>query len=201
MNALASSKLFWPVRLGAVQLKHRVVMAPLTRLRSTQPGDVPNEMMAEYYEQRASDGGLIISEATPVAITGRGYLGAPGIYSDEQVEGWTKVTDAVHAKGGRIILQLWHVSLQSRRQPFLTTASHTRRTVGFRFRQLALSSLMRSRRSSSSFAEAQSARRPLVLMVSRSTEPTVICSISFCRTAATNEPTPTAARLPTALAC
>ncbi len=113
MNALASSKLFWPVRLGAVQLKHRVVMAPLTRLRSTQPGDVPNDLMAEYYSQRASEGGLIISEATPVAITGRGYLGAPGIYSDEQVAGWKKVTDAVHAKGGRIFLQLWHVGRQS----------------------------------------------------------------------------------------
>ncbi len=113
MNALASSKLFWPVRLGAVELRHRVVMAPLTRLRSTQPGDVPNDLMAEYYGQRASDGGLVISEATPVAITGRGYLGAPGIYTGEQVEGWMKVTDAVHAKGGRIILQLWHVGRQS----------------------------------------------------------------------------------------
>jgi N-ethylmaleimide reductase len=101
--------LFSPVQLGAINLSHRVVMAPLTRQRSEQPGDVPGPLMVEYYAQRASEGGLIISEATTVAITGRGYLGAPGIYSDEQVTGWKKVVDAVHAKGGRMLLQLWHV--------------------------------------------------------------------------------------------
>ncbi len=102
-------KLFSPLKLGPIALGHRVVMAPLTRQRSEQPGDIPGPLMVEYYTQRASEGGLIISEATTVAVTGRGYLGAPGIYSDEQVAGWKKVTDAVHAKGGKMLLQLWHV--------------------------------------------------------------------------------------------
>ncbi len=106
-------QLFSPVQVGAVPLSHRVVMAPLTRLRSQQPGDIPTDQMAEYYGQRASEGGLIISEATTISITGRGYLGAPGIYSDAQVAGWKKVTSTVHARGGRIFLQLWHVGRQS----------------------------------------------------------------------------------------
>lgn len=94
-------------------MSHRVVMAPLTRLRSQQPGDIPTDLMAEYYSQRASEGGLLIAEATPISFAARGYLGAPGIYTDEQVTGWKKVTAAVHAKGGRIFLQLWHVGRQS----------------------------------------------------------------------------------------
>jgi N-ethylmaleimide reductase len=106
---MSTNKLFSPVQLGAIPLSHRVVMAPLTRQRSAQPGDVPNALMLEYYSQRASEGGLIISEATTVAVTGRGYLGAPGIYSDQQVAGWKKIVDAIHAKGGRMLLQLWHV--------------------------------------------------------------------------------------------
>jgi len=106
-------KLYTPIDLGSFTLSHRVVQAPLTRLRSEQPGDVPGALMAEYYGQRASEGGLQIAEATPVSIIGRGYLGAPGIYSDEQVAGWRQVTAAVHAKGGRIFLQIWHVGRQS----------------------------------------------------------------------------------------
>jgi N-ethylmaleimide reductase len=105
---MTSSPLFTPLRLEAVELSHRVVMAPLTRLRSRQPGDVPHALNAEYYGQRASRGGLIITEATDVSEQARGYPGAPGIYSDEQVEGWRQVTDAVHAKGGLIFLQIWH---------------------------------------------------------------------------------------------
>lgn len=105
-------KLFTPVRVGPYTLSHRVVMAPLTRMRAG-PGDIPSDLMVEYYAQRASQGGLIISEATPVSIRGYGYAGAPGIYSDTQIEGWKRVTDAVHAKGGRIMLQLWHVGRQS----------------------------------------------------------------------------------------
>lgn len=112
-TVIAESKLFTPINLGPITLPHRVVMAPLTRLRSEQPGDIPSDMMAEMYGQRATDQGLIIAEATTVSILGRGYLGAPGIYTDEQVEGWKKVTNAVHAKGGRIFLQLWHVGRQS----------------------------------------------------------------------------------------
>jgi N-ethylmaleimide reductase len=84
-------------------------MAPLTRMRSTQPGDVPNDLMATYYGQRASKGGLIVSEATEIALLGKGYPGAPGIHSAAQVEGWKKVVNAIHAKGGYIFLQLWHV--------------------------------------------------------------------------------------------
>ncbi len=110
---MSSASLFTPLALGAVNLSHRIVQAPLTRLRSEQPGDVPGDLMATHYGQRASKGGLQIAEATHVSVTGRGYLGAPGIYSDEQVVGWRKVTDAVHAKGGKIFLQLWHVGRQS----------------------------------------------------------------------------------------
>jgi N-ethylmaleimide reductase len=106
------SKLFSSTKIGPYQLSHRVVMAPLTRMRS-DPGDIPSDLMIEYYSQRASKGGLIVSEATPVSIRGYGYAGAPGIYSDRQIEGWRRVTDAVHAKGGRIFLQLWHVGRQS----------------------------------------------------------------------------------------
>jgi len=113
MATQTQQTLFSPVRVGPLTLSHRVVMAPLTRLRSEQPGDIPGDLMVEYYGQRASSGGLIITEATTVSITGRGYLGGPGIYSDEQVAGWKRVTDAVHAKGGRIFLQLWHVGRQS----------------------------------------------------------------------------------------
>jgi N-ethylmaleimide reductase len=103
------SKLFTPVQVGPITLSHRVVMAPLTRLRSEQPSDVPSDLMVEYYAQRASEGGLIISEATPVALTGRGYIGAPGIYNDAHIAGWKKITDAVHDKGGKMFMQLWHV--------------------------------------------------------------------------------------------
>ena len=108
-----SRKLFTPISLGAIELGHRVVMAPLTRMRSTIPGDVPNELMLEYYTQRASDGGLIVTEATAISITGRGYLGAPGIYTDAQVAGWRRITEAAHAKGSKIALQLWHVGRTS----------------------------------------------------------------------------------------
>jgi N-ethylmaleimide reductase len=106
------SKLFTPAQVGPYRLSHRVVMAPLTRMRSN-PGDVPSDLMVEYYTQRASHGGLIVSEATPVSIRGNGYAGAPGIYSDSQIAGWRRVTDAVHARGGRIFQQLWHVGRQS----------------------------------------------------------------------------------------
>lgn len=100
--------LFEPLVIGNIELGHRVVMAPLTRMRSRQPGDVPQPMNALYYEQRASAGGLIITEATDICEQARGYPGVPGIYSDEQIAGWRAVTGAVHAKGGKIILQIWH---------------------------------------------------------------------------------------------
>ncbi|WP_219852091.1 alkene reductase [Nostoc sp. 'Peltigera membranacea cyanobiont' N6] len=105
--------LFTPVQFGAMQLKHRVVMAPLTRSRSIQPDSIPGDLMAEYYAQRASEGGFIISEATNISVTSRGWLGAPGLYSDQQVEGWKKVVFGIHAKGGHIFAQLWHTGRSS----------------------------------------------------------------------------------------
>lgn len=104
--------LFQPYQLGALHLPNRVVMAPMTRARSTQPGDVPNAMNATYYAQRAS-AGLIVTEATQISPQGKGYSFTPGIHSDAQVAGWRQVTDAVHAAGGRIFLQLWHVGRMS----------------------------------------------------------------------------------------
>jgi len=101
------SNLINPLQVGELNLPNRVVMAPLTRCRASA-GRVPNALMAEYYVQRAS-AGLILSEATSVCPQGVGYPDTPGIWSDEQVEGWKLVTKAVHAAGGRIFLQLWHV--------------------------------------------------------------------------------------------
>ena len=102
-------KLFSPVQIGPYQLKHRLALAPLTRMRAAKPSLAPRPLNAEYYAQRTTPGGLLIAEASPVAATAFGSPGVPGIYSDEQVAGWRKVVDAVHAKGGIIFLQLWHV--------------------------------------------------------------------------------------------
>jgi N-ethylmaleimide reductase len=107
------SKLFSPFELGALSLSHRVVMAPLTRSRAELPGDLPGEMMLEYYGQRASAGGLIISEGAPVSAGGRGWLGAPGLYHDAQEPGWRAITNTVHAKGGFMFAQLWHTGRSS----------------------------------------------------------------------------------------
>jgi len=101
------SNLYNPIQLGELNLPNRIVMAPLTRCRASA-GRVPNALMAEYYAQRA-DAGLILSEATSVSPQGVGYPDTPGIWSDEQVQGWKLVTKAVHAAGGHIFLQLWHV--------------------------------------------------------------------------------------------
>lgn len=106
------SNLFDAITLGKNSLKSRIVMAPMTRCRSSQPGDVPNELMAIYYAQRAS-AGLIITEATQISPQGKGYSFTPGIYSAEQIAGWKKITTAVHAKGGKIYNQLWHVGRMS----------------------------------------------------------------------------------------
>lgn len=103
-----SELLFAPYKLGPLTLPHRIVMAPLTRSRAGQPGNIPTTLNACYYAQRAS-AAFIISEATQVSMQGQGYAWTPGIHSHEQVAGWRLVTDAVHAGGGRIFLQLWHV--------------------------------------------------------------------------------------------
>lgn len=104
---MPSRALFEPLQVGALQLPNRIVMAPLTRQRAAA-GNVPTELNALYYAQRAG-AGLIVSEATQVAPEGQGYADTPGIHSEAQVEGWRRVTDAVHRAGGRIVLQLWHV--------------------------------------------------------------------------------------------
>lgn len=106
------TKLFTPTTVGPYEINHRIVLAPLTRMR-TEPGDVPGDLMVEYYAQRASEGGLLITDATAVSSVGIAYVGAPGIRDDAQVAGWKRVTDAVHAKGGRIFLQLWHAGRQA----------------------------------------------------------------------------------------
>ena len=101
------TSLFDPIQLGAVALSNRIVMAPMTRTRASD-GRIPNDLMRQYYSQRAS-AGLILSEATSVSPQGVGYPNTPGIWSSAQVEGWRKVTSAVHDKGGKIFVQLWHV--------------------------------------------------------------------------------------------
>ena len=107
-----NQKLFSTFQLDKLALPNRIVMAPMTRCRTTQPGDIPNTMMADYYAQRCG-AGLIIGEASQISRQGQGYSFTPGIYSQEQIDGWKKVTDAVHANGGRMFLQLWHVGRMS----------------------------------------------------------------------------------------
>jgi N-ethylmaleimide reductase len=104
-----SRSLFSPLQIGSFKLEHRVVMAPLTRMRAERATLAPRPLNAEYYGQRATSGGLIIAEASPVMASGYGNPDVPGIYSDAQIRGWREVVDAVHARGGLIFLQLWHV--------------------------------------------------------------------------------------------
>ncbi|HEN3636367.1 TPA: alkene reductase [Yersinia enterocolitica] len=105
---MKTAKLFSPLKVGALTLPNRVFMAPLTRLRSIEPGDIPTPLMAEYYRQRAS-AGLIITEATQISFQAKGYAGAPGLHTQEQLNAWKKITQAVHDDGGHIAVQLWHV--------------------------------------------------------------------------------------------
>ncbi|NNM72270.1 alkene reductase [Enterovirga aerilata] len=103
-----ASPLFRPLQAGEITLANRIVMAPLTRNRAAPGTDAPRDINVEYYRQRAS-AGLIVSEGSQISRQGQGYVWTPGIYTDAQVAGWRKVTDAVHAAGGRIVIQLWHV--------------------------------------------------------------------------------------------
>ena len=107
-DAGVEGRLFQPVTLGRYRLRHRFVMAPLTRSRAHQPGNVPTPLNAAYYAQRTS-AALIISEATQVSMQGQGYAWTPGIHSREQIEGWRLVTGSVHGAGGLMFMQLWHV--------------------------------------------------------------------------------------------
>src|SRR5271166_4776877 len=104
---MSNQPLFTPYRMGDLDLPNRVVMAPLTRMRAQSHDLVPTALQAEYYAQRAS-AGLIVAEATAISPDGFGYADTPGLWSAEQVRGWRRVTDAVHAAGGHIIAQLWH---------------------------------------------------------------------------------------------
>lgn len=106
--ASLTKTLFSPLNIGVHTLQHRVIMAPLTRMRASPLDAVPSPFAAEYYGQRASEGGLIITEATQISVQGQGFPQTPGIYSDQQVNAWREVTDAVHARRGVIFLQLWH---------------------------------------------------------------------------------------------
>ena len=108
----ADDPLFTPLQAGELRLPNRIVLAPLTRSRAGQPGDVPTPLNAEYYAQRAG-AGLIISEATNISQVAMGYALTPGIFTDEQVAGWRLVTEAVHAAGGQMVLQLWHCGRMS----------------------------------------------------------------------------------------
>lgn len=103
-----ASLLFSPFELGDLHLRNRIVMAPLTRNRATHGSDAPNDLNVTYYRQRAS-AGLVITEASQISREGQGYAWTPGIYSEEQVAGWRKVTEAVHTEGGLVFIQLWHV--------------------------------------------------------------------------------------------
>lgn len=103
------SGLFSPLKVGSWTFAHRVVMAPLTRMRASSPGNAPTALNARYYGQRATKGGLVIAEASPVMPSAHYGPRTPGIYTEEQVAGWKLVADAVHAKGGILVLQLWHV--------------------------------------------------------------------------------------------
>ncbi len=109
-NAVAS--LFQPVRMGDIELANRIVMSPLTRMRSANPGLVPTELHAEYYAQRAS-AGLIISEGVSISPEAVGWADAPGLWSKDQLQGWSRVLNAVHAKSGRMVAQLWHTGAMS----------------------------------------------------------------------------------------
>ncbi|MCW5651154.1 MAG: alkene reductase [Ramlibacter sp.] len=125
------STLFEPLQVGALRLPNRIVMAPLTRNRS--PNAVPTPLAATYYTQRAS-AGLLITEATAISHQGQGYADVPGLYSTEQLDAWKKVTDSVHAAGGRIVVQLWHVgrvshvALQPDGQPPVAPSAITAKT-------------------------------------------------------------------------
>ena len=126
-----------PITASGLTAPNRVWMAPLTRSRATMPGNIPNALMAEYYAQRAdprTGAGVIIAEATPVSPQGHGYYATPGVHTDAQEAGWKQVTDAVHARGGKIVLQLWHVgrvshhALQPDNQPPVSSTDATSRS-------------------------------------------------------------------------
>lgn len=194
--------LFDPITIGDLELNNRIIMAPLTRTRADE-GRVPNALMAEYYVQRAS-AGLIISEATAVTPMGVGYPDTPGIWSDEQVRGWSNITKAVHAAGSKIVLQLWHVGRISDpvylngQLPVAPSAIQPAGHVSLvrpmkNYVTPRALKLKKSPTSSMPIASAQKMPKPPGLTVWKSTAPTVTCSTSSCRAAPTSAATATAA--------
>jgi hypothetical protein len=203
MKTLATNMLFTPIQVGLMELKHRVVMGPLTRSRSVQPGNIPGDLMLEYYSQRASDGGLIVSEATSISVAGGGWFAAPGLYSEEQVAGWKRITDAVHQKRGYMFSQLWHTG----------RAGHVDSTKGatpvsssvnpeywqdptilestphgcVRLRLTARSTSQKFRALSKIIAKRPSTPKPLDSMALSFTLVTATCLINFCKMASTGE--------------
>ena len=201
--------LFDSIVLGDLRLPNRVIMAPLTRCRSSE-GRVPNALMAEYYAQRAT-AGLIVSEATSVTPMGVGYAGTPGIWSREQVDGWKLVTRAVHAAGGRIFLQLWHVgrisdpSFLNGDPPVAPSAIAASGHVSLLRpqRPYPMPRALAARRDSGNCRGVPRGRRKRRSRRFRRcrdfTGRMVICSTNFCKTAPTIGPTSTAARSKTGL--
>ena len=128
---MSLKRIFTPHKVGAIEVPNRIFMAPMTRMRSIEPGDIPTPLMGEYYRQRAS-AGLIITEATDISLQAKGYAGAPGLHSAEQIAAWKKITDGVHKAGGRISIQLWHTGRISHttlqpdgQQPVAPSALHS----------------------------------------------------------------------------
>jgi 2,4-dienoyl-CoA reductase-like NADH-dependent reductase (Old Yellow Enzyme family) len=199
--------LFDPITIGDLTLKNRVIMAPLTRARAIGGGRVPNALMAKYYEQRAS-AGLILSEATAVTPQGVGYADTPGLWSDEQVEGWKQVTAAVHAKGGVIFAQLWHVgrisdpSFLNGEPPVSASAIAAEGHVSL-LRPQRPYPVPRALETAEIPASSLPTRRPPktprkpASTAWKSTAPTATCWTSSCNRKPTSAPTSTAARLKT----
>ena len=180
--------IFDPIKLGDLELPNRIIMAPLTRCRADE-GRVPNALIAEYYVQRAS-AGLILSEATSVTPMGVGYPDTPGIWSDEQVRGWKNVTQAIHAAGGRIFLQLWHVGRISHpmylngETPVAPSAIAAKGHV----------SLVRPKADFPVPRALETAEIADIVEASKFTAPMATCSISSCKAAPINALTNMAAR-------
>ena len=209
--------LFQPYRLGPYDLPHRIVMAPLTRSRARQPGNVPGPLNACYYAQRAS-AALIISEATQVSMQGQGYAWTPGIHSREQVEGWRLVTEAVHRAGGLIFNQLWHVgrishpalqpdqmlpvapsAIRPRGEAFIENENGEGQLVPFVTpRALQIEEMPYL---SASTGAGRRTRWPRASMASRCTAPMAISWSSSSLPAPTAAATPTAARSRTGRGC
>jgi hypothetical protein len=209
------TKLFTPLVVGHKTLPNRVFMAPLTRLRSIEPGDIPTPLMGEYYAQRHSSG-LIITEATQVSFQAKGYAGAPGLHTPEQTAAWKKIVAGVHAKDGHIAVQLWHVgrishtSLQPNQQPPVAPsaiAAGTRTSLRDENGNAAKSARRRvrwkplkSRGSLTTSARQQPIRVRPVSTTSSCTRRTAICCTSSSLRLLTNAKTSTAAALKIALA-